>query len=659
MKVLFFTFLFFITITCNLAFSQNNIEPKQNFISVYEKFVMFHLENQHLSPDDPLSHLSLQHFIDNPIKINEATKEDLESLPLFSAIDIEKIIEYRLKHGNIYTINEIEIILSLDRITSDLLSYLLQFDNTQTTNNKTKGYMITQLSNKKSDNTQKKSGFKQYKKQIRLSLDKGCFSGKAIGESDYGESRSFYDHLSGYIQYQKSNLKIIIGDYKPSYGQGVTFSSSSFFSSNSPSEIINNYNRIKGYAQSDENHYLRGIAIEKGLHRFRIFGYYSNHRRDASIKNNDTLSYFNSLLNDGIHISETQKKKEDALKEESYGGALEYRDKRFKVIGYAHQANYALPLLKRNTITGEYFSPIAHQHYLGLSYHIYLSRFHLFGEIASDPFNQIGHLHGIYGLIWPFYKVTLGYRYYPQEYYMPYGNSYAIHSSCKNEQGPFLLQRFEVSKKISFLNSLSYFSEDQRIGTKSFISKEAYKVNTTINYIKSSSTAFQVKYQFKSSNKSFQKNQRCYPYDYNYQNFRLQGTKQLSSLFEVKTEFQYSKVHHKGKNEKGMLGMIYGKLNLASISTTYLQTTFFHTDSFYSRIFTYENDLLYNFSIPSYYGQGFHLFLLERIKLKQWCSLSTKIGYTQFIKTNQLSETSKASETIHTTSFKIMLRLKL
>lgn len=659
MKVFFYALLFFFTISCPIVLSQEIEMNQHNFTSVYEQFVIFHLENEHLSPEHPLSHFSLQYFIDHPIKINDATKEEMEKLPLLSALDIEKIIQYRQRHGNIYTIYEIEIILSLDRITTDLLTFLIQFDHKITTNTKTKGYIMTQLSNQINSSPIRSSGFEQYKKQVRFSLNKGKFDAKVIGESDYGEPHPFYDHLSGYVQYQNAKTKIILGDYKPCFGQGVTFAATSFYSSNNPSEIINNFNRIKGYAQSDENNYLRGLAIEQKIGQFRVYGYYSNHHRDATIKTNDTLTYFNSINNDGIHISQTQKRKKDALKEENYGIALQYRTNNFKFIGYTQQTNYSVSLLKKNNITQTYFHPTKHLWNYGVSYHIYLSRFHLFGETAADPFNQIGHLHGIYGQLWPFYNITVGYRHYPQEFYMPNGNSYSTHSSSKNEKGPFLVQRFDASKKISLSNTISYYKEDQSIDSQKIITQGAYKISTTINYIKSSRTAFQFRHQAKDSNKATKKNERFYPYDYNYQNFRLQGTKQLSPSLLIKTEFQYTLVQNKHQNERGVLGMIYGKLNIASFSTTYLQTTFFHTDSYNSRIYSYENDLLYNFSIPSFYGKGYHLFILERIKLKQWCTLSTKIAYTRFIKTNQLSEISKASETIHSANFKFMLWIKL
>ena len=65
---------------------------------------------------------------------------------------------------------------------------------------------------------------------------------------------------------------------------------------------------------------------------------------------------------------------------------------------------------------------------------------------------------------------------------------------------------------------------------------------------------------------------------------------------------------HETSSKKGFLGMVC----LAFIKPVFsadMGVTLFETDNYDTRIYEYEPDLIYNFSLPSYYGKGIHYYI--------------------------------------------------
>ena len=68
----------------------------------------------------------------------------------------------------------------------------------------------------------------------------------------------------------------------------------------------------------------------------------------------------------------------------------------------------------------------------------------------------------------------------------------------------------------------------------------------------------------------------------------------------------------------GMAGFIFRKSGLSGNITA----TVFETDDYDTRLYTYEPDLLYNFSLPAYYGRGLHYYINLHRDFKRLIRLS-------------------------------------
>jgi hypothetical protein len=57
----------------------------------------------------------------------------------------------------------------------------------------------------------------------------------------------------------------------------------------------------------------------------------------------------------------------------------------------------------------------------------------------------------------------------------------------------------------------------------------------------------------------------------------------------------------------------------------------FKTDDWNSRMYTYENDLLYSFSIPALYGEGSRSYIMVKWEISGFSELRIKYGITSSV----------------------------
>jgi hypothetical protein len=93
------------------------------------------------------------------------------------------------------------------------------------------------------------------------------------------------------------------------------------------------------------------------------------------------------------------------------------------------------------------------------------------------------------------------------------------------------------------------------------------------------------------------------------QNLRLHLFQQLSLAFSINTRVEMLWFNHQLKNnEQGFLSYVEGNYDWKRISAN-LRLQYFETNSYDSRIYVYESDVLYSFSIRAFYDKGFRYYL--------------------------------------------------
>ena len=89
---------------------------------------------------------------------------------------------------------------------------------------------------------------------------------------------------------------------------------------------------------------------------------------------------------------------------------------------------------------------------------------------------------------------------------------------------------------------------------------------------------------------------------------------------------------------KGM--MLFQELNyrLPKIPVTiWARFCIFNTTDWNSRIYTYENDLLYSYSIPALSGEGSRSYIMVKWSVSNWAELRIKYGITSLTSNDKSS----------------------
>ena len=97
-------------------------------------------------------------------------------------------------------------------------------------------------------------------------------------------------------------------------------------------------------------------------------------------------------------------------------------------------------------------------------------------------------------------------------------------------------------------------------------------------------------------------------------------------------------------NTSGSRGMILFQEISYSFSkvpvTLWARYCLFNTNDWDSRIYTYENDLLYSYSIPVLYGQGSRSYIMAKWKIGNFAELRIKYGITSSVTTGKSGEST-------------------
>jgi uncharacterized membrane protein len=95
------------------------------------------------------------------------------------------------------------------------------------------------------------------------------------------------------------------------------------------------------------------------------------------------------------------------------------------------------------------------------------------------------------------------------------------------------------------------------------------------------------------------------------QNWRVQLSYKVSPAITLRNRVELLWYDKNGSNkENGFL--TYADLIYKPLQKRYsgnLRLQYFETDGYNSRIYPYENDVLYSFSIPAFYGKGFRYYV--------------------------------------------------
>lgn len=625
----------------------------------------------------------LYRLADNPININLIMEAQLKEMLFLNNFQIGSLLDYRDSLGTIYSIYELMGVPGFDVVDLQRLSQFVTFKRVEDTSINLAVRGRSQLALKFRTQVETPAGYKNSYSGTKYQGDKNSFfirysyrAGKHIevgltAEKDPGEPffdgtfSTGVDYLSGFIRVKSIRwLKnLVIGNYKAAFGQGLTvWNGLTFGKSGDPLGVEKRASGILPHASAYESQYLQGVGATFGFGQFETTFFGSYRKIDAGIE--DTLQNgdftFRSFPETGYHRTTSEIANRNVVPEFVAGVNALYNLKRARFgITFAHSQIDGV--LARDLAIYELSQKPLVKNVLGADFRSNIHKHSLFGEVAIDVDSGavaavVGGLFRVSNVV----QISLLGRTYSKKFNSRYTAGFA-EGSTTNENGFYMglsflpMAGWKMSTYVDLfsfpwlrygVNSPSYGREFMLVSEHSL----GQNLNLHIRY----------RYKQKEANLSESGSVTTLVVMQTAQSLRLQLNFSPTTNMSMKTSLNGSSFGNDSvSTEFGYLIAqdIGYKFTNRPLSVNF-RFAIFDTHSWNSRIYSYESDMLYAFSVPAYYSKGSRYFVLLKYSPIPWLDIWLRYSQSYY---GQFSETGTGPDKIvgNTRSeIKAMVRLK-
>ncbi|MGM0530614.1 MAG: helix-hairpin-helix domain-containing protein [Bacteroidota bacterium] len=621
-----------------------------------------------VEPDVSVIAEDLTYYLNHPLDLNAASSEDLSRLHILNPFQINALQDYIRKNGPLLSVYELPLIFGFSTEMAEKLQPFVTVENVSKEDimqnasakemlhwgkhellmrsgkilEKQKGYRNFSDSLLKLNPNKKYLGsplklYSRYRFRYRNQFSFGLTMEKDPGEQLFrGNNPYGFDFNSGHFFLSDTKWvdRLVIGDYKVRYGQGL-IAWTGFTLNKSPMvmNMMKNIHRIDPYTSKNENLYFRGMALEKKVGSFRGSLFYSNRNLDANVLDLPESEglVVSSLLETGYHRLPRELDDEKALNEKVMGGSISWNQPNFRISMNFIDCRFDGTLQKTDTPYKMYDFFGSHNSNLSFDYRFSLGRFYLFGEEALSNGRGNAFLNGLYGQLTSAMGVVLLHRSYARNYQALYSGAFSEKTDNQNESGLYMGLKADILPSLTikgYMDAyqfpwLSYLTDGPSEGWDCLMDMEyefGDQSSVNLRFRRSEDMENHLAQNSKIANLLAYKktNVRCH-LRYGVTN-RLVLKNRIEKVFVRSSESSSGLMFYQDicfKPENGPLGFD-------------IRYAVFDTDSYKDRIYAYENDVLYAFSVPAYYGKGYRTYINLKYGYRNtdWWLKLARTGYT-------------------------------
>ena len=599
----------------------------------------------------------LEQFRKNPVNLNTADENDLRELKILSGLQVANFISYRKLMGKFISVYELQAIPSLDIQTiKRLLPFITLAEpikiadvfNTRFRNGeniflfrvsqvleRSKGFDDATTGTRYLGSPQK--FFFRFRYQYKNLLQYGIVGDKDAGEQFFkGAQNKGFDFYSFHLFARKLGTvqSLALGDFTVNMGQGlIQWQSLAFRKSVDVLGLKRQSPVLRPYNSAGEFNFHRGagITIHKGKVETTAFVSY---RKLSANFVADTVSneeFISSFLNSGYHRTESEIADRNKLGQLAFGGNLKYKMDNWHAAINAIVFKFSSPVQKRRepynlyAVSGDGWSNYS------FDYSYTHRNFHFFGEAAVDKNFSRAFLNSLLISVDPKVDISFLHRKIDPQYQSINGNAFTENTYPTNESGlysgitirPAPVWRFDAYMDIYNFPWLKYLVDAPSRG-KDFLAQITFTPNRQIEvYTKYRS-------ETKQGNQPDNIGATNYLVELPRQNWRTQVSYKINQSIVLRSRTELLWYDKNGANaEKGFLtffDIVYKPL-LKKYSGN-MRFQYFETEGYNSRIYAYENDVLYYYSIPGFFNKGYRYYLNLNYELNSRVSCWLKWSQT-------------------------------
>ncbi len=604
----------------------------------------------------------LMELLENPIQINRATPERLNKLHFLTDVQVDNILYYLYRHNGMQTIYELQLVDGLDMTDiRNMLPFLVLGEGAKQKEKidpkdifkygknevylrldrlleKREGFRHLPPGEEKAEelNAKKYLGDPfynsiKYRFRYRDKIQFGLTAEKDPGEQFWGNHHKGYDFYSGYLEIKNMGRikSLVAGDYRANFGQGLIMRTN--FSMGKSAYVMQVTPRADGlrkFSSTAEYDIFRGAGATVRLGKLDVTGFYSAKKIDADT----TGGNFTSIIKSGLHRTAGDLAKKNTVLQQIIGGNISFNQRWFQIGATAYYTHFNMELQPRPATYNSLYFRGNEQSAASINYKARWQKINFFGETAITDRKALATINGI--SLYPTSRVGLValHRYFSEDFHLLFAKTFSESSRVNNETGFYIgaeILPFRYWKISAYADSYRFPWLKPQIESpshgKDFLVQAEYRPRRNVNMY----------WRFKHESSL-----------HNYSDtITIMPVLTMHTKWQLRYRLNYTFGKFEFKNQIDANGFnndidksTYGFSALQDISynfkTTPLQLNLrlqaFDARNYNNRIYVYERDILYAFSIPMNYGLGSRYYLNARYDIGNNLSLWFKLMQTVY-----------------------------
>jgi len=637
----------------------------------------------------------LEVFLRNPINLNFATADDLRRLYFLNDIQINNLLNHISMFGRLISIYELQSIEGFDLAAiqamlpyvsvseerfrrhfrlDDMLregnsQYFLRYQQLM---EQQRGFSPIEPEELEANPNARYLGspyrlYSRYRFTYYNNVSIGLTAEKDPGEEFFrGSQPHGFDFYSGHAFVRDfGRLKAaVVGDFQVQFGQGLTlWSGLAFGKSGEAVDIKKNGLGIRPYTSVDENNFMRGTGVTVGFGNFEATGFFSSKYRDANVLELDTVTgealVITSLQQTGLHRTPRELENKNSVKETIYGGHLAWKHNNLSLGLTAYQMELGAEYRRNLSFYNQFdFNDRTNTNF-GFDYNYISRNFNFFGEAAMSENGGHAFLNGVMMSLDTRLSLALLHRKYSKDYQSLFAAAFGENTRVVNEDGLYLGINARLSPQWRVSAYADHFSFPW-MKFRTYLPSKGYEYLVQVNYRPRRGTEMYARYRIKNKPLNTQEPDMIrHLEDVVRENYRFHISYQVSPSFTLRNRVELINFRFGQRKETGY--MVYQDVIFRSIASPWtftLRYALFDTDGYDSRIYVYENDVLYAFSFPYYADKGTRAYLLARYRLTRRIDLYARLAQTWFSNRNSTGSGLDTVEGNTRTEIKAQMRIR-
>ncbi|MEJ1237705.1 helix-hairpin-helix domain-containing protein [Chryseolinea sp. T2] len=602
--------------------------------------------------------------LSRPLNLNETNIESLLSLGLLTQEQFQAIHAYRSKNGDFVSVYELQAVPGLPLDVIEKLRPFVTVKNRSASIDRSlvrriraesDNYLIMRLSrawNAGEDHPPYTGSAEHLLLRFR-SQRPGDFSFGFNTEKDPGEpiewnGRSRYygfDRWSFHAQLQNKGVikNLIVGDLQAQFGQGLVFGGA--FGPGKGAETITTMRRVNvgivPYTSAYEAGNMRGIGLTLSLPlKLELTLICSRALRDASVDTLNGKAVTRSIQKSGLHRTVGEMEARQRIHDTQIGVVLSKRIRTLEAGLIFDRSSFEIPVTPNEAKYNQYAFRGTILSHVGIFFTYNTGRLSTFGEFTKELGRGTGSVLGILGSITKGLDVALLARNYAPDFQTRFTNGISENSTPTNERGIYLGWRHQFNRKISLTGYLDLFSFPwlrYRAYSPSFghewLWRFSYQPSRNVMIF------LQAREEFKARNSSFDQaayvQNACVKH-----NYWIHAETGLRELVRFITKLQISRFSEHGTATTGLALSQDVSLKVKGLQLV-ARYALFDAEDYDNRLYTYENDVLFAYSMPAYNGTGIRKMIMLQYNITRHLTVWARYAET----TNILPEYQEPGQT--------------